>query len=1102
MKRHLPSALTLLMAFLVAGHTQTEETYTGHIILGTPTDRSIAVKVMFAEAQDSAFVEYGAKSGSYAASTPVQQGIAAGVPYDTVLINLNADARYFYRVRSRKSAGASYAASLEYSFHTQRARGRAFTFCIQGDSHPERASQFDASLYARTLQTASNDRPDFYMTIGDDFSVDTLKTVNAATVAERYTLQLPYLGLIAPSAPLFLVNGNHEQAARYLLDGTPNNVAVWAQNARNLYYPQPAPDGFYTGNAEVVPNIGLLRNYYAWEWGDALFVTIDPYWSSPVAVDNVFGGDSKTTSRWEITHGDAQYQWLKQTLEGSKAKWKFVFAHHVIGTGRGGVEVAPYFEWGGRNQNGSDGFSANRPKWPMPIHQLMAANNVTIFFQGHDHLFVRQQLDGVTYQELPEPADPTYTLWNSDAYQSGDKFSNTGYVRVNVTSSVVRVEYVRTFLPKDEKPPSQVNGMVQFAYAIQDAASGSQVDFSVPAGGAAAMRTMGNGTSLQSGYAAVSASSGPTPYGTAVFSFARDGAVVSETGVPASPPTTAARVFIDQANRVPAGPPHLKALPVDIFTGVAVVNPGTTDAILTLTLRSLSGITLGSGRGRLAAGTHQARFLHQLQDLAPDFVLPAEFSSTFRFGTLDIESDRPVSVAALRMTVNQRAEPLFTTIPIADLALASSSSPLLFPHVVDGDGYLSSFILMNPASQTQSGTLRFFADSGDPMIVRSSAGDAGSVFSYSIQANGAAVLETDGSSPSLRSGSVQLSPDPGSFTPVAAGLFSRTTSGALITESGIPSAVPGSHVRVYVDMLDGHDSGVAIAATGAGAVVSLSAYSSDASSTVGQRPAPLSLASNGHAAAFVRQWVAGIPAGFRGVLDISSPSSFAALTLRALTNVRGDFLITTFPVADFGRDAPSPVVFPHLADGAGYFTEFLLLGGSGATEASLKLLGESGAPLAVGPGNGLFTVSSPVVDEGGLLPARFTCDGTADTLPLSWRNEPAGTQSYVVTMHTAAPDAVHWYWLLWDIPASVHNLPENTAGIGTLGSNSVNSRGGYTPPCSQGPGLKTYTYTVYALSAAPQINAPAILVTRDALLNAIAARTLGSATLDVTYARP
>jgi hypothetical protein len=266
------------------------------------------------------------------------------------------------------------------------------------------------------------------MTIGDDFSVDTLKTLSADTVAGRYTHQIRYLGLVANSASLFLVNGNHEQAARYLLDGTPDNIAVWAQNARNYYYPEPAPDGFYTGNSERVPFIGLLRNYYAWTWGDALFVVIDPYWSSPVPVDNVLGKAPKTIDKWDITHGDAQYQWLKQTLEQSTAKYKIVFAHHVLGTGRGGIEEAPYYEWGGMNENDNWGFTGYRPAWPLPIHQLMVAKHVTIFIQGHDHLFVRQQLDGITYQELPEPGDPTYTLWNADAYESGDMFSNTGYV--------------------------------------------------------------------------------------------------------------------------------------------------------------------------------------------------------------------------------------------------------------------------------------------------------------------------------------------------------------------------------------------------------------------------------------------------------------------------------------------------------------------------------------------------------------------------------------------------------------------------------------------------------------------------------------------------
>ena len=60
----------------------------------------------------------------------------------------------------------------------------------------------------------------------------------------------------------------------------------------------------------------MRSSYYAWEWGDALFVVIDPYWSSTVCVDEPFGGGPKRTNLWEVTHGDAQYQWLKATLEG------------------------------------------------------------------------------------------------------------------------------------------------------------------------------------------------------------------------------------------------------------------------------------------------------------------------------------------------------------------------------------------------------------------------------------------------------------------------------------------------------------------------------------------------------------------------------------------------------------------------------------------------------------------------------------------------------------------------------------------------------------------------------------------------------------------
>jgi phosphodiesterase/alkaline phosphatase D-like protein len=187
-------------------------------------------------------------------------------------------------------------------------------------------------------------------------------------------------------------------------------------------------------------------------------------------VDTGLGGQGsatpKTSDKWSVTHGDAQYQWLKQTLEQSTAKWKFVFAHHVMGTGRGGIEIAGQFEWGGYDAKGVYGFTANRPGWPMPIHQLMVANNVTIFFQGHDHVYAHQQLDGVTYQSLPNPADNTYTAFNADAYTSGDVFPNAGYVKVTVGPDSVKVDYIREFLPEDENPPDQVSGAIQFSYTI------------------------------------------------------------------------------------------------------------------------------------------------------------------------------------------------------------------------------------------------------------------------------------------------------------------------------------------------------------------------------------------------------------------------------------------------------------------------------------------------------------------------------------------------------------------------------------------------------------------------------------------------------------
>jgi len=434
------------------------------IVLGRPTGDSIAISVYPSRSLEG-FIEYGPLDSPFSLQTAVQK-LPQNEPVAIELTALVANTPYVYRLKYRDGSDGDFTQGPQYHFHTQRAPGSTFSFQLQGDSHPERnPKQNLPEMYEQTLLAVAGDQPDFYLTIGDDFSVDTLKEISQATVEGVYLRQLPYLGLVGHSSALFLVNGNHEQAAGYLLDGSAQNVAVWAQNSRNRHFPQPAPDGFYGGNSEPVEHIGLLRNYFSWTWGDALFVVIDPYWHSAVAVDNRLGERGKNTDPWGRTLGDTQYRWLRQTLEQCQSKFKFVFAHHVNGTGRGGVKLAGQYEWGGHNKKGRWEFDSQRPGWDLPIHQLMVKNEVTIFFQGHDHVFATEKLDGVIYQTLPEPADPNYALYFKEAY-TGTVLPNTGRVRVTVSPQKVDVEYLLTVLPADESTRGRTN-TVAHRYSVK-----------------------------------------------------------------------------------------------------------------------------------------------------------------------------------------------------------------------------------------------------------------------------------------------------------------------------------------------------------------------------------------------------------------------------------------------------------------------------------------------------------------------------------------------------------------------------------------------------------------------------------------------------------
>jgi hypothetical protein len=491
------------------------------------------------------------------------------------------------------------------------------------------------------------------------------------------------------------------------------------------------------------------------------------------------------------------------------------------------------------------------------------------------------------------------------------------------------------------------DGLKGGSFTIRQTGMASPQVLTVPSRGTASVDTHNGSVATRSGYATVAVTSGVAPYGTAVFSFKQNGVTVTEAGVPASPPTNHAVVFVDYRLGTSALPGRGSAGTVDINTGVAVVNTGAGAAGITYTLRGLNGSLLAVGHGTLAAGAHIARFVDQFKDIAPDFKFPATFSDGVKFASLEISADQPLSILALRMTVNQRGDVLFATVPIADLTQPLAFAPVYFPQFADGGGNTSSIILLNTSTTTETGTLQILDKNGLPFTVTQAGGTTDSSFRYSILQGGAFRFQTDGSPLGTRTGWVKVTPDSSQSAPVGAGIFSFVLGSTLVAESGIPSTNPTTHALVYVDLSQGHNTGLAIANTGAAAAdITFQAYRDDGLTEAGVVKGPLRLAAGGHDARFADEFILNLPDEFVGVLDISSPVPFAALTVRTLTNERGDFLMTTFPVADLKRDAPSPIVFPQIADGGGNTTQFILISAGQGASTSLSCFDEAGAQTA------------------------------------------------------------------------------------------------------------------------------------------------------------
>jgi hypothetical protein len=291
---------------------------------------------------------------------------------------------------------------------------------------------------------------------------------------------------------------------------------------------------------------------------------------------------------------------------------------------------------------------------------------------------------------------------------------------------------------------------------------------------------------------------------------------------------------------------------------------------------------------------------------------------------------------------------------MAEAPSAPLEETVFFPHFADGGGWTTQLVLTNLTDETTSGSIQFFSQGNqntpaEPLIVTVD-GRAASTFAYSLLPRSSMRFQTSGLNEVVRAGSVRTVPAPKNRTPSGVAIFSFRRAGITVSEAGVPATRPGTAFRMYVETSSGRpgslQTGLAIANPSESKVT----VQFESTNLAGRRSLSTSIEipANGQVAQFVGQLV-----GFSlspGVLRIStaSPQGISVIGLRGQSNERGDFLITTAPPANEANpNSGAEFMFPHIVDGGGFTTQFILFSETAGQSPTgvVRIFSQSGQPL-------------------------------------------------------------------------------------------------------------------------------------------------------------
>ena len=146
--------------------------------------------------------------------------------------------------------------------------------------------------------------------------------------------------------------------------------------------------------------------------------------------------------------------------------------------------------------------------------------------------------------------------------------------------------------------------------------------------------------------------------------------------------------------------------------------------------------------------------------------------------------------------------------------------------------------------------------------------------------------------------------------------------------------------------------------------------------------------------------------------------------------------------------------------------------------------------------------SSAFVDDG-MIPSKYTSDGADVSPPLAWDAVPTGAKTIALICDDPdAPAKVWVHWVLFNLPASIKELPEDIRAEQTLDSGArqgTNDSGriGYSGPCPPS-GVHRYCFKLYSLDAELGLHPGA---KKPQLLEAMKGHVLAEGQLTGKYSR-